>query len=84
MQLHTSVESDEYSELPTTPEHDQTLLNKCYEFPASPQAIISFQHISQRKCPTPYPEDNPEKEDKIHQEQVYEVSQGRFICFTTY
>ena len=34
MQLHTSGASDEFSELPTTPEYGQTLVNQSDVFPA--------------------------------------------------
>ena len=35
-----------------------------------PQTMPLFQQISQRKCPTPYPEDNPQGEHEINQGQV--------------
>ena len=35
--LHTSGVLDEFSELPTTPEHDETLLNQSNELPKPPQ-----------------------------------------------
>ena len=50
----------------------------------TPQVTTSFQQISQRKCPAPYPKDNLEKEDGIHWEQVNEVPQNRIILSPTY
>ena len=72
IELHTSGVSDEFRELTITPEHDQTLVNQSNVFPAPPQATILLQQVSQRKCPNPYPKDNPEEEIEVHQEQVYE------------
>ena len=57
IQLHTSLGSDEYSELPTMSQHDQTLVNQSFEFPSPPQATMSFQTNSQRQCPILYPKD---------------------------
>ena len=36
IQLHTAGEADEFSELLTTPVHDQPLVNQSGVFPASP------------------------------------------------
>ena len=66
-------------ELPTTPEHDQTV-NQSDVFPALTQATRSFQQVGQRKCPTPYTKDNLHEEIEAHQEQVYEVPQDRVVC----
>ena len=71
--LHTLEVPNKYSELPTTPDHDQTSVNQSDEFPAPSLAVTSFWQISQRKCTALNPRDNPEEEDEIHQEQVYEV-----------
>ena len=46
IQLYTSGVSGEFSELPTTFEHDQTLENQSDEFPASPQAMTSFLQVN--------------------------------------
>ena len=56
------------------------IVNQSNEFPAPPQATASFQQVSQRKCPNPYPRVNLEEETEVHQGQVYEVSQDRVIC----
>ena len=66
MQLHTSEVSDEFSELPTTPQHDQTLVNQSDYFPPAPQAMTSFQQVIHRKFLTLNPVNNPEEEDEIH------------------
>ena len=55
IQFHTSGTSDECSELTTTPEHDQPLVNQSDVFSASPKATTSSQQGSQRKYPALYP-----------------------------
>ena len=40
--LHVSKVLDEYSELYTATEHDQTLVNKSHEFSPPPQAALSL------------------------------------------
>ena len=44
-QLYTSGVSDEFSELPTTPEHDQTLVNQSNEFPAPLRQQYNFRTL---------------------------------------
>ena len=44
-QLHTSGISDWFSELPTTPKHDQMLVNQSNEVPVSPQAKNHFSKL---------------------------------------
>ena len=82
--MHTSGASDEFSELPTTPEYDQALINKNDDFLHPIQVTASFQHVIQRKCPTTYPKDNVEEEIEVHQEQVYNIPQDRIICSSSY
>ena len=48
------------------------------------QTMISFQQTGQRKCPTPYPKDNLEEEDIIHQDQVNKVQHYRVIHLASY
>ena len=79
IQLCTSGASDEFSALPNTPEYDQPLVNQSDVFPAPHKAMTSFQQGSQRKCHTPYPKDNLEKDIEVHQEKVYEVPHYRII-----
>ena len=71
--MNTSGASDELSELPTTPEYDQTLVNQSDKFPVPPQATTSFYQVIQRKYPTPYQKDYLEEETEVLHEQVYEV-----------
>ena len=77
--MHTWGASDKFSELHTTPEYDQPLVNQSDLFPAPHQATSSFQQGSQRKCPVPYPKDNVKVEIEVHPEQVYVVPQDRII-----
>ena len=77
IQSHTSKGSGEYSELPNTPEHDQTLVNQSYQFPTPPQAM-TFQN-NNGSYPTPYCKDKPDEEKRIRKEQVYEIPEDIVI-----
>ena len=72
--MHMSQGSDEYSDLPTIPKHNQMLVNQSYEFPSLPQATPSFKTNSQRHCPTLYPKDKSDEEGRSRQEHIYEVA----------
>ena len=51
----SQVSADEYSELPTSHEQDQTLVNQSQELLPPPQANSSFQkENSNTYCPTTY------------------------------
>ena len=76
--------SGEYSKLPIMPEHDQTLVNQRYELPPTPKATTLFHNDTLRFYPTPYPKDKPDEENRIKQEQVYDIPQDRVIHFPQY
>ena len=63
--------SDEYSELPTLPEHNQTVLNHSYELSASPHVTTLFQTNGQKHCPTPYQQNQSDEGSRNGKEQTY-------------
>ena len=62
IQLQMSRGSDEYNELPTKPEHDQTIVIQSSEFLQPILVMTLFQNNCQRTCATPYPKDKPGEE----------------------
>ena len=63
IQLCISGVSNEFSALPTNPEHDQTLVNQSDEFLAPLRQQNHFNNLV--NCHTPYPKDNLKEEYEI-------------------
>ena len=73
--------ADEYSEFPTPPDLDQTLVNQCHELPLSSQPNSSFQKMNNHTdCSTTYPLDQPDEEVSHRNDWDYEVPCDHIVC----
>ena len=82
--MHTSGASDECSELPTTTEYDQPLVNQSDVFPQLLRQQHHFKNIIRENVLVPYPKDNPGEEIEILQEQLCGGPQDRIIHSSPY